>query len=102
MDAKTWGTRPDTKWKLQFEGKIIGTSEEVTAAQAIAVGKLLGRDSWLDCLPYMGPEACTAWVTVLTAPRNEDTQLTPEEFLVHMSKIIDMTLDDLFNCLILE
>jgi hypothetical protein len=100
MDAQAWGNRPNTKWKLQFDGKIIGDDSTVTVAQAVFVGKLLGRDSWLDCLPYIGPEACTAWITVLTAPG--DGEMSSDEFLEHMKKIMDMKLDDLFNCLILE
>lgn len=102
MDAESWGNRPNTKWKLQYEGKIIGTSETVTVANAVAVGKLLGRDSWLDCLPYLGPESCVAWLTVLTAPDDASGGMSTEDMLKLLQKILSIPLDELFNCLILE
>lgn len=97
----SWGKRESTKWQMVWDGEVVGTSETVTVGQGITVGKLIGRDSWLDCLPYMGPEACLTWLVVLTAPRGEQA-LTTEEFITHMQRFVTMSLDDLFNTLILE
>lgn len=102
MAEESFGRRLNTKWKLQWGGKIIGDSESITTGQAILVGKILGRDSWIDCLPYIGPEACTAWLVILTMPQTEVESLTTLEFLEHMKKFTVMKLDELFDCLILE
>lgn len=102
MATESFGRRLNTKWKLQWNEKIVGDSESITVGQAILVGKILGRDSWIDCLPYIGPEACAAWLVILTMPQTEAEAMTPEQFMEHMKKFAMMSLDDLFNCLILE
>lgn len=102
MTTAAFGRRASTKWKLQWSGKIVGDSESITVGQAILVGKLLGRDSWIDCLPYIGPESCTAWLVILTMPQSEAEAMTPEEIMEHMKRFAVMTLDELFDCLILE
>ena len=98
----TFGRRQNTKWKLQWGGEIVGSSESITVAQAVLVGKLLGRDSWIDCMPFIGPEACAAWIVILTVPQSEAQEMTETQFLEHMKGIALMKLDELFDCLILE
>lgn len=101
-DKKPWGDTSETRWKMMYEGRVVGSSETATVAEAISVGKLLGRDSWLDCLPHHGPEACLAWLTVLTAPKESDeTTFTEEQLLAHLQKLMNMRVDELFDCLIL-
>jgi|SRR6187399_568042 hypothetical protein len=95
-----FGRRPETKWKMQWGGKIVGDSESVTVGQAILVGKLVGRDSWIDCMPYTGPEACTAWLVILTAPAEDE--MNERAMLEHLKACTTMKLDDLFDTLILE